>query len=107
MFIVLYRWRIKRGKEPQFRAAWLAATKEIMERYGALGSRLHHCEDGSWVAYAQWPDKDRWLLMRTSPPVAPEEFRVMRDCEADRGAFKVPYLTMVLTDHALSIASSG
>jgi quinol monooxygenase YgiN len=106
MFVVLYRWRIRSGKEEQLRAAWASATRKIMTRYGALGSRLHRAEDGSWVAYAQWPDRERWLLMRSSPPVAPEEFAVMRDIEEDPGAFPFPFLTMVLTDDVTTDASA-
>ncbi|MEO8632829.1 MAG: antibiotic biosynthesis monooxygenase [Chloroflexota bacterium] len=104
MFIVLYRWHIQEGKERQFRTAWRSATEKIMARYGALGSRLHRAEDGSWVAYAQWPDKERWLLMRNGPPVAPEAFQVMQDSETDQGAFAFPFLTMVVTDDALKTA---
>lgn len=106
LFVVLYRWRIQAGKEEQLRAAWVGATKKIMARYGALGSRLHHAEDGSWVAYAQWPDKERWLLMRASPPVAPEEFEVMRSIEEDPGTFPFPFLTMLLTDDMTARPSS-
>lgn len=60
MFVALYRWRLKPGKEEQFREAWSQVTLAIRERCGSLGSRLHRCEDGSWVAYAQWPSKDLW-----------------------------------------------
>ncbi len=106
LFVVMYRWQIEPGKEDKFRAAWMAATKKIMARYGALGSRLHHAEDGSWVAYAQWPDKERWLLMRASPPVAPAEFEIMRDSEENPGSFPFPFLTMVLTDDTFPELSS-
>jgi len=106
MFVVLYRWRIRSGKEKQLREAWVSATKKIMVRYGALGSRLHLAEDGSWVAYAQWPDKERWLLMRSSPPVAPVEFEVMRGIEEDAGTFPFPFLTMDLTDDMIAEPSS-
>ena len=105
MFVVMYRWKIQPGKEDQLRGAWTSATRKIMTRYGALGSRLHRADDGSWVAYAQWPDRDRWLLMRQSPPVAPEEFEVMRNIEADSGAFPFPFLTMVLTDDTFAEAA--
>lgn len=54
---ILYRWRVKAGKEDQFRAAWERITRLLMEHRGALGSRLHRAEDGSFIAYAQWPSR--------------------------------------------------
>lgn len=104
MFVVLYRWRIQHGKEHEFRAAWLSATRKIVARHGALGSRLHLADDGSWLAYAQWPDKERWLKMRSSPPAAPEEFAIMNGVAEASDPFPIPFLTMVLTDDATGSA---
>ena len=101
MFVVLYRWRIKPDHEEQFRAAWTRATEKITARYGALGSRLHQVDDGSWLAYAQWPDRERWLLMRSGPPVAPDEFAQMAAAEESPGVYPVPFLTMTVSDDAL------
>ena len=60
MFIAFYRWKLKAGKEEQFRAAWTTVTLAIRKRCGSLGSRLHQVEDGTWAAYAQWPSKELW-----------------------------------------------
>jgi len=57
MLIVVYRWRIKAGHEAQFREGWRAMTASIAATRGGLGSRLHRAQDGTWVAYAQWPDR--------------------------------------------------
>ena len=57
-------------------------------------------DDGSWLAYAQWPDRQSWERMRGSAPVAPEEFSVMADAQLD-GAYPVPCLTITLTDDEL------
>lgn len=65
MFIALYRWKLKAGKEQQFRAAWSQVTLAIRENCGSLGSRLHQAEDGTWAAYAQWPTKAMWQKDRT------------------------------------------
>jgi hypothetical protein len=100
MFVVLYRWRIKAGHEDEFRAAWQRATERIADRYGAFGSRLHLVDDGSWLAYAQWPDRARWQKMRSSAPVAPEDFAIMERASDDDAGFPFPYLTMELTDDA-------
>ena len=60
MFCVVYKWNVKPGREAEFRDTWRIITKAIFEQHGSFGSRLHSNEDGSWVAYAQWPDRDHW-----------------------------------------------
>lgn len=59
-FMVIYRWRLNPGKEQQFLDCWTRNTPIIAERCGGLGSRLHRAEDGTWLAYAQWPDRATW-----------------------------------------------
>ena len=54
MFIVLYRWRIKPGKEQQFIDAWSMVTAYYRENWDSLGSRLHRGDDGIFYSYAQW-----------------------------------------------------
>lgn len=56
MFTVIYRWRLKSGMESQFIEGWERVTRAIALTCGSYGSRLHQCEDGSWLAYARWPD---------------------------------------------------
>jgi len=46
--------------EAQFREAWEDLTAFLCEHRGALGSRLHHTDQGTIVAYAQWPDRATW-----------------------------------------------
>ncbi|HLL75244.1 MAG TPA: antibiotic biosynthesis monooxygenase [Pyrinomonadaceae bacterium] len=62
MFIALYRWRLKEGQEEKFREGWRRLTEEIRGRRGSHGSRLHRAADGTWIAYAQWPDRRTWEL---------------------------------------------
>lgn len=54
MFTILYRWRIKPGKERQFIENWSEVTAYYRENFGSLGSRLHRGEDGIFYSYAQW-----------------------------------------------------
>jgi len=54
-FVVLYRWRLHRGREQAFVEAWSEVTRHLRETGGALGSRLHRGNDGLWYSYAQWP----------------------------------------------------
>jgi hypothetical protein len=59
-FAVIYQWLVKPGKEPQFRKAWEALTQLQIINRGLRGSRLHKSEQGTWIAFAQWPDKKSW-----------------------------------------------
>ncbi|MFK5957054.1 MAG: antibiotic biosynthesis monooxygenase [Planctomycetota bacterium] len=63
-FAVLYRWRLKAGSEESFGKAWAKMTELIKQECGGLGSRLHQVEDGTWAAYAQWPDRKTWEAMQ-------------------------------------------
>ncbi len=60
MYVVVYWWRVKAGKEEQFRDAWRRGTRQIARLYGGLGSRLHRAPDGRFVAIAEWPDRETW-----------------------------------------------
>ncbi len=60
MFCVIYQWQVKPAREPDFRETWRAITEAIFRQHGSLGSRMHSADDGSWIAYAQWPDRESW-----------------------------------------------
>ncbi len=62
-FAVVYQWRLKPGMETQFETAWEALTALLRSARGARGSRgsrLHRTDNGTLVAYAQWPDRASW-----------------------------------------------
>lgn len=56
VFAVVYRWRLRPGMEEQFVDGWERVTRAIHRSCGSYGSRLHRCSDGTWLAYARWPD---------------------------------------------------
>lgn len=56
-FVVLYRWRLKVGREQDFIDAWSEVTQALLKR-GSRGSRLHRGDDGLWYSYAQWPSEE-------------------------------------------------
>ena len=60
MFAVIYKFNVKQGCEKTFQEAWAERTKEIAAQLGGWGSRLHRADDGGWVAYAQWPNREAW-----------------------------------------------
>ena len=78
-FAVIYRWRLRRGMEKQFCAAWAETTEKIMEERHGLGSRLHRDDDGYWVAYAQWPSRQAWEQSRELGPADPRLSALMAD----------------------------
>lgn len=57
MFAVIYRWQVVPGLEAQFEEGWRRGTERIAAEFGGWGSRLHKAGEGSYVAYAQWPDR--------------------------------------------------
>ncbi|MBB3143073.1 antibiotic biosynthesis monooxygenase family protein [Halomonas organivorans] len=59
-FYVLYRFKVKPGMEGIFKEGWRRMTQAIREQRGGLGSRLHRADDGWWVAYAKWPNRQAW-----------------------------------------------
>ena len=67
MFIALYHWKVKDGRVDTFREGWRRRTEEIYQHGGSLGSRLHQAEDGTWVAYAQWPDRQTFDAAQSLP----------------------------------------
>ena len=66
MYIVLYEMQTKPGRETEFEQAWAVVTDAIKEHCGGLGSRLHRTETpGLYVAYAQWPSREKFLKRDT------------------------------------------
>lgn len=60
MFCAVYQWKVKSGKEDEFRDTWRIITEAIFNQHGSYGSRLHESDQGTWIAYAQWPDRAHW-----------------------------------------------
>lgn len=78
-FAVMYRWRLKPGSEERFVDGWHRVTAAILDACGSFGSRLHRCEDGTWIAYARWPSDEVRRRCFDGPPLDPEGSRMMRD----------------------------
>ncbi|WP_306643877.1 antibiotic biosynthesis monooxygenase family protein [Sanyastnella coralliicola] len=73
MFCVVYEFHVIPGKEDLFCQAWREMTELIYEFEGSLGSRLHQQSDTHFVAYAQWPSKERWENSGDRLPVIAEK----------------------------------
>jgi hypothetical protein len=79
MFIAIYRWKLKAGLEARFQEGWQRRTRELVRKGGSLGSRLHRAEDGTWAAYAQWPDRATREAAGELPVDDPEARVMMRE----------------------------
>ena len=103
MFVVLYRWRLREGEGPRFREAWRTMTEAIRSRHGSLGSRLHLAEDGTWIAYAGWPNRAAWEAAQASGSAAPEAGATMAGCIVER----LPPVCMAIADDLLQGSADG
>lgn len=69
MFVALYRWRIRPGREGDFRAAWARMTELVRERCASGGSALFRDGDGTFVAIARWESREAWQRCFAEGPV--------------------------------------
>lgn len=82
MLAVIYRWKLHAGKEKAFIQAWSRMTALVRRHHGSRGSRLHRAGDETYLAYAQWPDRQTFMAFLAHAPT-PAEARLlqsMQDC---------------------------
>jgi hypothetical protein len=96
MFVIVYRWKVKERREAEFVEGWHRVTEELRRRCGSLGSRLHAATDGTWVAYAQWPDRRTWEAAQGD--AEPDGSGLMRESIEQR----YPEIHMDVVDDLLS-----
>jgi hypothetical protein len=83
MYIVVYHWQLRPGCEDTFREGWRRVTRALRAERGSLGSRLHRADDGTWVAYAQWPSREQFERSVALGPLADEPgYAMMKDSVA-------------------------
>lgn len=58
MLAVIYRGYIRPECEEEYQILWHQVAQYFIKHRGALGSCLHKAEDGQWVAYSRWPNKE-------------------------------------------------
>ncbi|HEY4028528.1 MAG TPA: antibiotic biosynthesis monooxygenase [Candidatus Dormibacteraeota bacterium] len=79
MFAVIYRWRVRPDREEAFVEGWRRVSGAVRDRFGSYGSRLHRSEDGLFVSYGRWPDREAREPYRQHLDVDPEGFRLMQE----------------------------
>jgi len=104
MFVAAYWWKVKPGKEEQFRAAWRRGTELIRAKYGSLGSRLHR-ENGPdgprFIGVAEWPDRATWQAAFDAKMVYDEPATRAAFVDAIAEAADEPLLLLEVTDDLL------
>lgn len=79
MFCVLYRFEIRKGLAADFERHWETVTRRLRDA-GSLGSRLHRESDTTYIAYAQWPDRESWEQERNLDDASERARRGMANC---------------------------
>jgi hypothetical protein len=102
VFVAIYCWRIKPGMEDQFREGWRRLSEARYLDRGSLGARLHRNFDGTWFAYAQWPDRKHWERTQGADPgSATEGLQMMRESVENPNDVDLPAFRLVVTDDLL------
>tara|TARA_R110001606_G_scaffold307635_1_gene454612 strand:+ start:1323 stop:2156 length:834 start_codon:yes stop_codon:yes gene_type:complete len=97
---ILYRWRLKPGRETEFRAAWAEGTRLIHQRCHSYGARLHEGENGEIWSYALWPSEAmRQACFADHDWFSRDCFKTMQACIEER----YDEIRLTLTDDALTI----
>ncbi len=99
---MIYQGYLKPGTEDRYLRAWKMVSAYFVEERGALGSTLHKTDEGMWLAYSRWPDRETrdasWSSQASLPPDIQEAIDSLKDClDPDRG---LPEITMELVEEA-------
>ena len=79
MFAVIYRFYLQPHQEELYKTCWNTIASYFIKERGAIGSCLHKTDDGFWLAYSRWPDKqtrdDSWPGDDAPSDVLPDAIR--------------------------------
>ncbi|MHA6287745.1 GNAT family N-acetyltransferase [Maricaulis sp. CAU 1757] len=82
---VLYRWKLKPGREQEFSDAWEEGTRQIHLACKSYGAALHEGETGLFWSYAMWPDEEtRKSCFADNDWFSLDCFQTMQDCVVER-----------------------
>ena len=99
MIAVLFRWEIKPGYEQSFKEGWSEIIHRNIEKYGALGSRLHKTKDNQWISYSQWMSEAHFYSSRNLQDKH-EQARIKMICAISK-AFE-PIVMVPVIDHLMA-----
>jgi len=82
---IVYRWRIKPGREAEFEEAWSDVTRQIRAHCGSGGAELFTDPDGVYVSHARWPSPESRDACFDNPSwLKGDASQVMNDCVLER-----------------------
>lgn len=58
MLAVIYKVRLHPGQDETYQECWKYISCYFVEHRGAIGSSLHRSEEGLWMIYSKWPDRE-------------------------------------------------
>lgn len=101
MFVVLFRWRLNEKHLQSFKEGWSEIIHFNIEKYSALGSRLHQASDGTWISYSQWPSRAHWLRSKEGEPLVADARAKMRKAilHQEEPLLMVPQLDHFVATH--------
>ncbi|WP_181899432.1 antibiotic biosynthesis monooxygenase [Flagellimonas nanhaiensis] len=76
MHAIIYKFDVKKGRVEEFKMAWKKLTGAYLEFSGSMGSRLHSDENGTFIAYALWPNPQ---ILSEANQKLPETKEYLRD----------------------------
>ena len=86
MYVVLYQFQVKTGRENDFRQHWNRLTQAMLMETNSVGARLHAGEHGTFVAYVQWPTKESYEQQKDlSRPAVEARTAMLEACDDIRG----------------------
>lgn len=83
MFAVIYTFKVKSGMEADFLKGWSGLTQLIYKYEGSLGSKVHKMESLKYLAYAQWPSKEKWEMAGGNLPEKANYYRTLMKDSCD------------------------
>lgn len=96
-FTVIYSFKVLDGREADFINSWTEMTKLIYEFEGSYGSRLHKVNDGLFIAYAQWADKE--IYKRSGKKLPERATEVRQQMRQSCSEIKTEYeLNFIISD---------
>ena len=89
MFVVIYEWQLKLGKE----------SEAIYATRGSLGTQFMKGQDSTYYGVARWPDRDTWRRRSEPEEGDPQASRLMEELTE----VSFPLLELEVTDHFLAL----
>ena len=60
MYIGLYKFEVRPGKEQEFVQTWQKLSEEMREKFNSFGSSLHVTNDYQFTATTFWRSREQW-----------------------------------------------